>query len=139
MPIPRAGVHVPYSWPFREATNHTDNLPRVVKAYILVAGFFAHEALCHAFPPGELHGCEDVNYFPQQQIWQYALNWFDWPGIKEKWENGTAVYDVYQRQLHCLYWEGVTGGGQGTGAENGVTRVDLARRMREKCIVADSP
>ncbi|CAI5481733.1 unnamed protein product [Closterium sp. Yama58-4] len=38
IPIPRVGVHVSYSWPFREATNHTDNMPRTVKAYISVSG-----------------------------------------------------------------------------------------------------
>ncbi|CAI7793350.1 unnamed protein product [Closterium sp. NIES-53] len=69
IPIPRVGVHIPYSWPFREATNHTDNMPRVIKAYISVSGYFAHEAICHAFPPGELGGCNDVNYTLQQQIW----------------------------------------------------------------------
>ncbi|CAI5531959.1 unnamed protein product [Closterium sp. Naga37s-1] len=112
VPIPRVGVHIPYSWTFREVTNHTDNMPRVIKAYISVSGYFAHEAICHAFPPGELDGCDDVNYTPQQQIWQYALNWFDWPAIKKKWENGTYLYDVYQKEMHCLYWEGVTAAGE---------------------------
>ncbi|CAI5526182.1 unnamed protein product, partial [Closterium sp. Naga37s-1] len=131
VPIPRVGVHIPYSWPFREATNHTDNMPRVIKAYISVSGYFAHEAICHAFPPGELDGCDDVNYTPQQQIWQYALNWFDWPAIKNKWENGTYLYEVYQKEMHCLYWEGVTAAGESGEEGEGNRRDDLVRQMRD--------
>ncbi|CAI5473999.1 unnamed protein product [Closterium sp. Yama58-4] len=115
-PIPRVGVHLPYTQPFRVATNHNDNAPRVIKTYVQVAAYYSHEGVCHALPDGELPGCDDVNRFPQQQIWQYAMDWYDWPAIRKKKANATIVYDQYQSELSCMYWK-VAQVGAGCGGE----------------------
>ncbi|CAI5974529.1 unnamed protein product [Closterium sp. NIES-64] len=103
VPIPRVGVHMSYSQPFRTATNNSDNAPRVVKIYVALAGYYAHEALCHAFPKGALDRCGDVLKYEQRQIWQYVMDWYDWPAIKHKRRNATFVYDLYKRELACMY------------------------------------
>ncbi|CAI5948338.1 unnamed protein product [Closterium sp. NIES-65] len=72
-PIPRVGVHLPYMQPFRVATKHSGNAPRVIKTYIQGGAHFSYEGVCHALPAGELPRCDDVNPFSQRQIWQYAM------------------------------------------------------------------
>ncbi|GJP82720.1 hypothetical protein CLOP_g12967 [Closterium sp. NIES-67] len=114
-PIPRVGVHVPYSQPFRVATKHRDDAPRVIKTYVQLAAYYSHEGVCHAVPAGELPGCDDVSKYSQRQIWQYAMDWFDWPAIKEKRANATVVYDQYVTELACMYWRVAQGGGGGGG------------------------
>lgn len=104
-PIPRVGVHVPYTQPFRQKTNHSDLAPRVTKTYLELAGYYSHEAVCHAFPKGELPGCDEILRFEQRQIWQYVMDWYDWPLIKFKRPNATFIYDHYKAELHCLYWK----------------------------------
>ncbi|CAI5496772.1 unnamed protein product [Closterium sp. Naga37s-1] len=103
VPIPRVGVHMSYSQPFRTATNNSDTAPRVVKIYVALGGYYAHEALCHAFPKGALDRCGDVLKYEQRQIWQYVMDWYDWPAIKHKRRNATFVYDLYKRELACMY------------------------------------
>ncbi|CAI7905228.1 unnamed protein product, partial [Closterium sp. NIES-53] len=103
VPIPRVGVHMSYSQPFRTATNNSDTAPRVVKIYVALAGYYAHEALCHAFPKGALDRCGDVLKYEQRQIWQYVMDWYDWPAIKHKRRNATFVYDLYKQELACMY------------------------------------
>ncbi|CAI5985327.1 unnamed protein product [Closterium sp. NIES-65] len=112
-PIPRAGVHLPYTQPF--LTKHKFNGPRVIKTYVQGAAYYAHEGVCHALPAGELPGCDDVNPFPQIQIWQSAMDWFDWPGINKMEANATIVYDHYQSELACMYWKTAQGGAGGGG------------------------
>ncbi|CAI5985317.1 unnamed protein product [Closterium sp. NIES-65] len=111
--IPRVGVHLPYTQPFRIAMKHNDNAPRVIKTYIQGVAHCSHEAVCHALPAGELPGCDDANPFPQQQIWQYAMNWYDWPAVKKKKANATIVYDQYRSELACMYWKVAPAGGGG--------------------------
>ncbi|CAI5974531.1 unnamed protein product [Closterium sp. NIES-64] len=68
-PLPRVGVHIPYTMKFRNITGHSGPEHRLAKAYVDVVGFYAHEGMCHAFPEGKLRNCEDVAG-PQDQIWR---------------------------------------------------------------------
>ena len=140
MPIPRVGVHLPYSMPFRKATNFSDLAPRVVKLYVELAGYYSHEAICNAFPKGELDGCEDVLRYPQRQIWQYVMDWYDWPLIQRKAKNATFVYDHYKDKLWCMYWKAVQAQ---TSSEQwrlnpAAHRKQLVHAMRRDCIVPHS-
>ncbi|GJP36562.1 hypothetical protein CLOM_g21056 [Closterium sp. NIES-68] len=138
-PIPRVGVHLPYSQPFRVATNHKDNAPRVITTYVQLAAYYSHEGVCHALPAGELPGCDDVNKFPQRQIWQYAMDWYDWPAIKEKRANATVVYDQYQSEMACMYWRVAQAGGEGAASMQGTSvqlRGDAPAERRRRELVA---
>ena len=103
MPIPRVGVHLPYAQPYRNATNFTDPIPRLVQPYIELAGYYTQEGVCHAFPKGEVDECEAVLRYDQREIWQYALDWYDWPLIKGNANNATFIYDQYRNELWCMY------------------------------------
>ncbi|CAI7928378.1 unnamed protein product, partial [Closterium sp. NIES-54] len=97
-PIPRVGVHISYTQAFRVATDHKSSASRVIKVYVQEAALYAHEGVCHALPAGELPGCDDVNR-PQRHIWQYGMDWYDWPAIKKKKANATIVFDQYRSEL----------------------------------------
>ncbi|CAI5948344.1 unnamed protein product [Closterium sp. NIES-65] len=133
-PIPRVGVHLPYTQPFGIATKHDDNAPRVINTYVQVAAYYLHEGVCHALPDGELPGCDDVNRFPQRQIWQYAMDWYDWPAIKKKKANATILYDQYRSELACMYWRVAQAGGEESAVVGTTVQLrgaDPAGRRRE--------
>ncbi|CAI5479997.1 unnamed protein product [Closterium sp. Yama58-4] len=124
-PIPRVGVHVPYTRLFRVATKHDRDAPRVIKEYVQEAAYHVHEGVCHALPAEELPGCDDVNPFPQMQIWQYAFDWYDLPAIRNMEANATIVYDQYRNELACMYWKVAQAGG---GEEARVLRTTVQLR-----------
>ncbi|GJP78962.1 hypothetical protein CLOP_g9219 [Closterium sp. NIES-67] len=138
-PIPRVGVHVPYTQKFRDATlNNSAPEYRLVKAYVDVTGWYAHEAMCHAFPKGELRNCDDVMRWPQTHIWRYVMDWNDWPMIRKHIRGGTVLYDRYKWELQCMYNRVVVARTQEWTDRVQEKRKVFVEELRRSCVVNNS-
>ena len=138
MPVPRVGVHLPYAQPYRTATNFTEPIPRLVQPYVELAGYYTQEGVCHAFPKGEVEECEAVLRYDQRQIWQYALDWYDWPQIKGNAKNSTFMYDSYRKELWCMYDKVHKINSMASNGSFGDKRRWLMEEMRRDCITLHS-
>ena len=138
MPVPRVGVHLPYIEPYRNATNVSKGIPRLIQPYIEIAGYFTQEGVCHAFPKGEVEECEAVLRHDQRQIWQYAMDWNDWPQIKENSTNATFMYDNYRKELWCMYDKVLKINTMASNRTSGDRRRWLIEETRRDCITPHS-